>query len=351
MTYTAPLRDMLFTLEPIAGIDEIWRGLPVYHEATPDLRASVLEEAGRFAGERAGAAEPHRRPARAAGSRTASCARPTASATPIGSSSTAAGTACRSIPTMAARACPGSLATAVQEMWDGANMAFGLCPLLTQAAVERWHTHRHAGAEARCIWRSWSTADWTGTMNLTEPQAGSDVGALRTRAVKDGDHYRITGQKIFITYGDHDMAENIVHMVLARTPDAPPGVKGISLFIVPKFLVGADGKLGDAQRLCAASRSSTSWASTAARPASWPMATTAAPSAELVGEENRGIEYMFTMMNNARLSVGIEGLAHRRARLSAGARLCAPARPGPRRRRQPTVSRCRSSAIPTCGAC
>ncbi len=146
-----------------------------------------------------------------------------------------------------------------------------------------------------------------GTMNLTEPQAGSDVGALRTRAVKNGEHYRLTGQKIFITYGDHDMAENIVHMVLARTPDAPPGVKGLSLFIVPKIMVGADGKLGarnDIRTVSLEHKMGINGSPTAILA----YGDDSGAFAELVGEENRGIEYMFAMMNNARLSIGIEGL-------------------------------------------
>ena len=144
-------------------------------------------------------------------------------------------------------------------------------------------------------------------MCLTEPQAGSDVGALRTRAARDGDRYRIFGTKIFITCGEHDLAENIVHLVLARLDGAPAGTRGISLFIVPKFLPDADGAPGRATT-CAASRSSTSWASTRARPASWPMATTKAPIGFLLGEENQGMRCMFTMMNNARLAVGHQGL-------------------------------------------
>src|SRR5205823_14409387 len=130
---------------------------------------------------------------------------------------------------------PWVLAAAVAEMWDAANLAWALCPLLNVGAVELLQTHGSA-AQQRTFLPKLVSGEWTGTMNLTEPQAGSDVGALRTRAVKKGDHYEITGQKIFITYGDHDMAANIVHMVLARLPDAPAGTRGISLFLVPKRL-------------------------------------------------------------------------------------------------------------------
>jgi alkylation response protein AidB-like acyl-CoA dehydrogenase len=146
---------------------------------------------------------------------------------------------------------------------------------------------------------------WTGTMNLTEPQAGSDLALVRTKAVPDGDRYRITGQKIFITYGDHDLAENIVHLVLARTPDAPPGVKGISLFVVPKFLVNPDGTLGERNAVKCVSIEHKLGIHAS------PTAVLAFEDAEgyLVGEENRGLAYMFVMMNEARFSVGLEGLA------------------------------------------
>src|SRR5262249_54948693 len=202
---------------------------------------------------------------------------------------------------------PWALAAATQEMMTSANMAFSLCPLLTQGAVELLQAHG-SDAQKRTYLPNLIHGRWTGTMNLTEPQAGSDVGAVRTRAVGDGEHYRITGQKIFITYGDHDLAETIVHMVLARTPGAPPGVKGISLFIVPKFLVRADGALDGRNDLrCVSIEHKLGIRGS-------PTATMAygdngGAVGELVGDENRGLEYMFTMMNNARLSVGIEGLA------------------------------------------
>ena len=191
-------------------------------------------------------------------------------------------------------------------MCDGANMAFGLCPLLTKAAVDALHSFGTPAQKAKYL-APLVHGRWAGTMNLTEPQAGSDVGALRTRAVRNGEHYRLTGQKIFITYGDHDMTENIVHMVLARTPDAPPGVKGLSLFIVPKFLVDADGKLGarnDVRCVSLEHKLGINGSPTAVLA----YGDDGGAFAELVGEENRGIEYMFAMMNNARLSIGIEGL-------------------------------------------
>ena len=152
------------------------------------------------------------------------------------------------------------------------------------------------------------SGEWTGTMNLTEPQAGSDLGQLKSRAVKDGDHYRITGQKIFITYGEHDLTENIVHLVLARTPDAPAGVRGISLFIVPKFLPGADGKPGKRNDLRCVSLEH-KLGIHASPTCVMSFGDDGGAVGYLVGEEGRGLSYMFTMMNNARLSVGIQGLA------------------------------------------
>ena len=202
-----------------------------------------------------------------------------------------------------------------------------MCPLLTQGAIEMLSHHGSEEQQERYL-RKMVSGEWTGTMNLTEPEAGSDVGALRTRAVPaDDGTWRITGTKIFITYGDHDLTDNIVHLVLARVPDAPAGTRGISCFIVPKFLVGEDGSLGERNAVTCAS-------------IEHKMGIHASPTCVLaydgavgylVGEANAGMRYMFTMMNNARLSVGLEGLARRRGRLSAGRRLRPGAPPGPGR--------------------
>jgi alkylation response protein AidB-like acyl-CoA dehydrogenase len=189
-------------------------------------------------------------------------------------------------------------------MLTAANMSFALCPLLTQGAI---HALELAGSEAlqKTFLGKMVQGDWTGTMNLTEPQAGSDLALVRSKAVREGDHYRISGQKIFITYGEHDLAENIVHLVLARTPDAPEGVKGISLFVVPKYLVQPDGSLGERNTARCAS-------------IEHKLGIHASPTAVmvydnalgyLVGEENKGLSYMFIMMNAARFSVGLEGVA------------------------------------------
>ncbi|MEK7265975.1 MAG: acyl-CoA dehydrogenase family protein, partial [Pseudomonadota bacterium] len=202
---------------------------------------------------------------------------------------------------------PYLIATALFDLWHSSNMAFALCPMLTQAAVEA--VSKYGSPEQKATYLSkMISGEWTGTMQLTEPQAGSDLARVRTKAVREGDHYRLFGQKIFITYGDHDLTENTIHMVLARTPDAPEGVKGISLFIVPKFMVKADGTPGDRNDVRCVSIEEK-------------MGIHASPTAImqygesdgaigfLIGEENKGLAHMFTMMNNARLSVGLEGVA------------------------------------------
>ena len=199
---------------------------------------------------------------------------------------------------------PRLVSTPVQEMWKSSNLSFSLCPLLTQGAIEALLL-RGSEPLKKAYLPSMVEGKWTGTMNLTEPQAGSDLALVKTKAERSGDHYLISGQKIFITYGEHDLAENIVHLVLARTPDAPEGVKGISLFIVPKFVPDKDGKPGKRNTATCAS-------------IEHKLGIHASPTAVmvydkavgyLVGEENRGLETMFIMMNAARFAVGLEGVA------------------------------------------
>ncbi len=303
--YAAPIADMRFQLAEIAGIGEI-AGLPGCEHATPDLIDAVLEEAGRLAGE---VLAPLDRIGDQQGSRLENGV----VRTPEGFKDAYAHyveggwNALPFAPEHGGQGLPMALATAVAEMWNAANMGFALCPLLTVGAVEALTAHGSA-EQQRLFLPKLISGEWTGTMNLTEPQAGSDVGALRTRAVREGDHYRITGQKIFITYGEHDMAENIVHLVLARLPEAPPGTKGISLFLVPKVMVAADGSLGPRNDVRCVSLEHK-------------LGIHASPTCvlafgdgggaigTLIGEENRGMECMFTMMNNARLNVGLQGVA------------------------------------------
>ena len=200
---------------------------------------------------------------------------------------------------------PWLVATAMQEMITSANMAFSLCPLLTQGAIHMLSHHGSAEQKALFLPRMIS-GEWTGTMNLTEPQAGSDVGALTTRAAPAGDGtWRVTGQKIFITYGEHDLSENIVHLVLARVPGAPAGTKGISCFIVPKFIPDAEGRPGERNSVrCVSIEHKLGIHASPTCVMDFEGAT-----GYLIGEANAGMGYMFTMMNTARLSVGLEGLA------------------------------------------
>jgi alkylation response protein AidB-like acyl-CoA dehydrogenase len=204
---------------------------------------------------------------------------------------------------------PWLVGIAMQELISSANMAFSMAPLLTQGAIDLLMHHGDEEQKERYLKRM-VTGEWTGTMNLTEPQAGSDVGAVRTRAVPaDDGSWRITGTKIFISFGEHDMAENIVHLVLARVPDAPPGTKGISCFIVPKFLVNDDGSLGERNDVtCVSIEHKMGIKASPTCVMSYGEAGEGAIG-YLIGEANQGMRYMFTMMNNARLSVGLEGLA------------------------------------------
>ncbi|HMW64308.1 MAG TPA: acyl-CoA dehydrogenase [Accumulibacter sp.] len=304
--YYAPLRDMQFVLKELAGLDAVAQ-LPGCEEATPDLVDAVLEEAARFALE---VLSPLNYP----GDQEGATWHDKAVTMPAGFKEAyklfveSGWAALASEPEWGGQGLPKVVAAAVGEMWKSANHAFSLCPLLTTGAIEALVL---SGSEElkKTYLEKMVSGEWTGTMNLTEPNAGSDLAAVRTRAEPQPDgSYKIYGQKIFITYGDHDMVENIVHLVLARTPNAPEGVKGISLFVVPKFLVNADGSLG-------------------ARNDAWcvsiehKLGIHASPTAimafgdhsgaigHLVGEENRGLEYMFIMMNAARFGVGLEGVA------------------------------------------
>jgi len=303
--YEPPLDDIRFTLHHVAGLEAIAR-LPGCETATPDLVDQVLVEAGRFAANELA-------PLNAPGDRERARLDDGAVHMPQGFKEAyrrfvEGGWHGLPFPEeWGGQNLPWSLAIPVWEMWHSANFAFCLCPILTQAGVELLLRFGTADLRARFLPKLVS-GEWAGTMCLTEPQAGSDVGALKTRAVCEGDHYRIRGTKIFITYGDHDLTENIIHMVLARTPDAPAGSKGISLFLIPKFLVDADGSLGPRNDLRCVSLEEK-------------LGVHASPTCVmsfgddegaigyLIGEEQAGMAAMFTMMNNARLQVGLEGLA------------------------------------------
>ncbi|HXY99853.1 MAG TPA: acyl-CoA dehydrogenase [Stellaceae bacterium] len=303
--YAAPIADMRFQLTEIAGLGEI-ATLPGCEQATPDLVDAVLEEAGKLAGD---VLAPINYSGNLQGSKLENGIVRTPDGFKEAYAHYVAGgwNALAFAPEHGGQGLPLALATAVQEMWNSANLGFGLCPLLNVGAVEALSAHG-TPEQQRLYLPKMVSGEWTGTMNLTEPQAGSDVGALRTRAVREGDRYRITGQKIFITYGEHDMAENICHLVLARLPDAPPGTRGLSLFLVPKVLVNADGSLGrrnDVRCVSLEHKLGIHGCPTCVLA----FGDDGGAIGTLIGEENRGMECMFTMMNNARLNVGLQGVA------------------------------------------
>ena len=301
MTFRAPVRDLAFSLRHAAGFDRLADAFP---EADGDTVAAVLEAAGAFA---ADVLAPLNRQGDLVGAKLENgvvrCAPGFADAYKQFAEGGWAGLA--AAPEHGGQGLPKTLEVAVLEMIQAANMAFGLCPMLSLGAIEALDHHGSDRQKALYLPKLVS-GEWTGTMNLTEPQAGSDLAALTTMATPDGDGgWRITGQKIFITWGDHDAADNIVHLVLARTPDAPPGVKGISLFLAPKVLVGEDGKLGEANALRVGGLEHK-------------LGIHGSPTcvmlfegarAELVGSLGQGLPNMFTMMNAARLQVGTQGTA------------------------------------------
>jgi 3-(methylsulfanyl)propanoyl-CoA dehydrogenase len=301
-TYAAPLKDMRFVLSELAGLSEVAK-LPGCEEATPDTVDAILEEAARFA---SGVLDPLNRSGDEEGSKWSDGEVRTPKGFRDAYRQFAEGgwNALPFEPGWGGQGLPKLVATPVDEMWTSANMSFSLCPLLTQGAV---HALALRGSEKlqQTYIPKMVAGEWTGTMNLTEPQAGSDLALVKTKAVRNADHYRISGQKIFITYGEHDLTRQIVHLVLARTPEAPEGTKGISLFVVPKFLVKTDGSLGERNGARCASLEHK-------------LGIHASPTAVmiyenavgyLVGEENRGLETMFIMMNAARFGVGLEGVA------------------------------------------
>lgn len=305
--YTAPTREMLFVINEVAGLSAV-AALPAFAEQdiSPELAEAVLEEAAKLASD---VLAKLNHPGDVQGVRIGP-----EGVIPADGFDKAYqkftdggwnGLVCDA--EYGGQGLPELINTATQEMWHAANMSFALCPMLNGGAIE---AIQRVGSDAQkdLYLPKMISGEWTGTMNLTESQAGSDLSAVRTRAVPEGDHYRIFGQKIFITWGEHNMTENTIHLVLARTPDAPEGVKGISLFIVPKLLVNADGSLGARNDVHAVS-------------VEHKLGIHASPTCVmafgdkdgaigyLVGEENKGLAYMFIMMNEARFKVGVQGLA------------------------------------------
>src|SRR6201986_1163024 len=305
MNYRAPINDMLLALNHGAGLKAAIEA-GHYGEFDADITAAVLEEAGKFATD---VLTPLNRVGDEHGIKLDDGKVTTAPGWPDAYKRWTDGgwNAVSGPEAFGGQGLPLAINSACTEIWSASNVAFGLCPLLTLSAIEALDAH--GSDELKNIYlEKLVTGEWTGTMQLTEPQAGSDVGALRSRAEKQADgSYRIKGTKIFITYGDHDMTDNIVHFVLARLPDAPPGTKGISLFLIPKFLVNADGSLGERNDIYS-SGIEHKLGMHAASTCTMTMGDKGGAIGYLIGEENRGHLCMFTMMNQARLGVGLEGV-------------------------------------------
>ncbi len=305
MSYTPPIKDMQFVINELAGLPEI-NQLSDFDMATPDLVDAILEEAGRLAAEVIA-------PTNWVGDRTGTRVENDAVVVPEEFHDAyrqfidGGWPALPCNPQFGGQGLPHVVATAVMEMWKSANLAFSLCPMLTHGAIEALEAH---GTDAlrRTYLPKLISGEWTGTMNLTEPQAGSDLAAITTKAVPDGDHHLISGRKIFITWGDHDLTDNVVHLVLARIEGAPAGVRGISLFLVPKFLPGEDGSAGrrnDVYPVSVEHKLGIHGSPTCVMS----FGDKGGAIGYLVGEENQGLACMFTMMNHARLAVGVEGLS------------------------------------------
>jgi butyryl-CoA dehydrogenase len=301
MTYRAPVAEMAFTMRHVAGLERgIAEGL--HGDLSSDLVETILEEAGRFA-------EEQLAPLNRVGDLERAVLKDGQVTMPRGfreayrAWSEAGWNALPGPPEFGGQGLPVLLNSACVEMWNSACMSFGLGPLLTMGGIEAVAQHGSDELKARYL-EKLVAGEWTATMNLTEPQAGSDLNAIRSRAVPAGDGtYRVTGQKIFITYGEHDLVDNIVHLVLARLPDAPPGTRGISLFLVPKIL--PDGAPNDLRCHSIEHKLGIHASPTC----TMVFGDNGGAIGWLIGEENRGLACMFTMMNNARLAVALQGVA------------------------------------------
>ena len=304
--FFAPQRDLKFAIEALVGLDQL-ATLPGFEDVNVDLVDAILDEAGRLANEVLA-------PLNVVGDQQGSVLKDGQVTTPDGFKEAyaqfieAGWNGLTSDPEYDGQGLPIVLGSATSEIWQAANMAFALGPMLTASAAKAINNH---GSEAQreTFLRKLISGEWTGTMNLTEPQAGSDLSAVATKAEpQDDGTYKLFGQKIFITWGDHDCTENVVHTVLARLPDAPEGVKGISLFIVPKYLVNEDGSLGERNDVECVSLEH-KLGIHASPTAVLGYGNNGGATGYLVGEANRGLVYMFTMMNDARLAVGVQGCA------------------------------------------
>ena len=307
MTYVPPTDDMKFALRYLAGFDAV-AALPAFADTGLDLADAVIDEAAKLASDVIAPLNHASDLKGAAYSDTDSSVQtPNGFADAYRAMAEGGWTSMEAEEAFGGQNMPMALSAPVNEMWQSASLSFALCHLLTQGQI--YALQKSASqAQKQIFVPPMVEGRWTGTMNLTEPQAGTDLAAIKTRAVKQDDHYLITGQKIYITYGEHDMAENIIHLVLARTLDAPEGVKGISVFIVPKFLVNPDGTLGarnDVRCLSIEKKLGIKASPTAVMQ----YGESGGAVGYLVGEENQGLSIMFGMMNHARFAVGLQGLS------------------------------------------
>lgn len=306
MSYKAPVEDILFALDTAVGLPGlIERG--VYGDLDTDTVRAIIEEAGKFGADVLD-------PINHSGDLTGSTLENGKVSTPEGFQDAynqfceAGWNALPGPEEFGGQGLPEAVSVAVMEIWNAANMSFSLCPLLSQGATAALLSHGSDELKARYLPKMVS-GEWPGTMNLTEPHAGSDLGHLRTRAERQDDGtYKIFGTKIFISYGDHDLTENIVHLVLARASDAPAGTRGISLFVVPKYLVNEDGSLGERNDVVTAGVEH-KLGIHASPTCTLKYGENGGATGYLVGEENRGLNIMFIMMNAARLAVGMQGVA------------------------------------------
>jgi len=302
--YKAPLKEMQFVIEELAELSALTE-LPGYEDANDDLVEAILEQAGKFAEE---VIAPLNQSGDVHGTfiENGQVISPPGFTDAFKQFSDNGWLSIKQPTEFDGQGLPNLLHSAVTEIWNSSNIALALCPLLTSGAIESIDAHASDTLKQQYL-RKMISGQWTGTMNLTESHAGTDLAAIRTRAERDGENYRISGQKIYITWGEHEMTENIVHLVLARLPDAPEGVKGISLFLVPKFLVNEDGSLGDRNDLKVVSLEH-KLGIHASPTCVMSYGDNEGAVGYLIGEENNGLACMFTMMNNARHEVGMQGV-------------------------------------------
>ena len=304
--YEAPVKDLNFVIKNLINLDEL-SNIPDYQEFSDDLVDAILEEAGKIGSE---VLDPCNLSGDHEGSKrldTGEVKTPTGYKEAYESLRDGGWFGLEAKEQFGGQQIPVTLSAAVNEIWHSSNMSLALCHLLTQGLI--YALQKSASEDQKSFFiPKLASGEWTGTMNLTEPQAGTDLSSIKTKAVKENGHYKITGQKIYITYGEHDLSENIIHLVLARTPDSPEGNKGISVFIVPKFIPNEDGSIGqknDVTCLSIEKKLGVKGSPTAVLQ----FGENGGAIGYLVGDENQGLNIMFEMMNHARFSVGVQGLA------------------------------------------